>query len=219
MVWVLIHMVEVSAWTFPSPRDAVALVLIRTVADTCGLVQCLKCILGCADRCALSQAVWFISVSSKSQPGLSSRLKANLGYLCCLTMLKVRGGCMKGLHLHLYNILVQLQIQHCSFLVQSSCILPCAWIPWMGKAFSKNWCCVVFAQPPIEAQGDGIDFHQEQKALDTFVDGLEHSDSSSSLRWLCVLHVRFTMNFLEYSTSVTFCVHRVWRVLSFAFVL
>lgn len=51
-------MVEVTAWTFLSLGDEVALVLIGPIADRCRLVQ--------ADSRSLSQPALFISVSSRS---------------------------------------------------------------------------------------------------------------------------------------------------------
>lgn len=41
---------------------------------------------------------------------------------------------------------------------------------------------VSLLSPLIEAQGDSIDFYLERKALDPFMDGLEHNNSSRSLR-------------------------------------
>lgn len=71
----------------------------------------------------------------------------------------------------------------------------------------------------IEAQGRSIDFYLEQKALDRFVDGLEPNDFTRSLRWLCILHVRFYLDLFWLSIvktlPVTSCLRWVLGTCSF----
>lgn len=86
-------MVEVTAWSFPSLTDEVALVLIRLIANRCWFVQRCKCILGHADRrsLALTAGQSHSSVSAAGAPqdgpqlGGTQGAQPNLGYLSHLT--------------------------------------------------------------------------------------------------------------------------------------
>lgn len=69
----MIHVVEVSAWTFPSQIDEVSLVLIRPIADKCRFVRHSKCILG--------HAVWHShsSLSAVGAPREGAQLSGTQG--------------------------------------------------------------------------------------------------------------------------------------------
>lgn len=56
------------------------------------------------------------------------------------------------------------------------------YLVWAELSCSGIGAVLSLLSPRIEAQGDRIDFYLEQKALDPFVDGLEHNDSRRSLR-------------------------------------
>ena len=64
-------------------------------------------------------------------------------------------------------------------------------------------CCLCLS-PPIEAQGDSIDFYLQRKALDPYVDELEDNESSCILTWCHDTQVLLS-NFLEY--------HLLWNTL------
>lgn len=77
----------------------------------------------------------------------------------------------------------------------------CAWRPVL-EAFMHTFCCscinvMPFLILPTKVYGDSIDSCLERKALDLFVDGIEHNDCSRSLWWLCAFLVGFTLKFLQ----------------------